>query len=98
MPACLCAAGDVEDVLSAIMAAEDDLISAHRQHIEDNMASVRDEMNLLGDLDGTGAGGWHLGSQTTGWSLHQLAQQLESTQGAWPAFGGCAGAGGCTCL
>ena len=48
---------DIEDMLGAIMAAEDDLISAHRQHIEDNMASVRDEMNLLGDLDGSAAGG-----------------------------------------
>ncbi|GAB4822903.1 hypothetical protein N2152v2_009949 [Parachlorella kessleri] len=47
---------DIEDMLGAIMAAEDDLISAHRQHIEDNMASVRDEMNLLGDLDGSAAG------------------------------------------
>lgn len=47
---------DMEDVLSAIMTAEDDLIAAHRQHIEENMASVRQEMNILGDLDGTAAG------------------------------------------
>ena len=48
---------DVEDVLGAIMAAEDDLIASHRQHIEESMAAVREEMNLLGELDGSGGAG-----------------------------------------
>ncbi|KFM22813.1 Kinesin-like protein KIF2A [Auxenochlorella protothecoides] len=43
--------------LSALMAAEDELVAAHRQHIEDSMAHVREEMALLGDLDGGGAAG-----------------------------------------
>ena len=50
-------AGEVEDVLGAVLAAEDDLIAAHRQHIEDSMAAVREEMNLLQLLDGGGEGG-----------------------------------------
>lgn len=48
-------AGD--DVLGAIMAAEDDLITAHRQHIEECMSAVREEMNLLANLDGSSGGG-----------------------------------------
>ncbi|RMZ56523.1 hypothetical protein APUTEX25_001370, partial [Auxenochlorella protothecoides] len=43
--------------LSALMAAEDELVAAHRQHIEDSMAHVREEMALLGELDGGGAAG-----------------------------------------
>ncbi|KAI3434487.1 hypothetical protein D9Q98_002563 [Chlorella vulgaris] len=45
------------ELSSSIMAAEDDLITAHRHHIEECMGSVRDEMNLLANLDGSSAGG-----------------------------------------
>lgn len=46
-----------DDLLGAIMAAEDDLITAHRQHIEECMSAVREEMNLLANLDGSSGGG-----------------------------------------
>jgi len=46
-----------DDVLGAIMAAEDDLVTAHRQHIEECMGAVREEMNLLADLDGSSGSG-----------------------------------------
>jgi len=36
---------------SALMAAEDDLVAAHRAHIEEMMNIVREEMNLLSELD-----------------------------------------------
>ncbi|PSC68800.1 kinesin-13A-like isoform X1 [Micractinium conductrix] len=45
------------DVLSTIMAAEDELITSHRQHIEECMGTVREEMNLLANLDGSSGGG-----------------------------------------
>ncbi|KAL4433699.1 hypothetical protein ABPG75_000140 [Micractinium tetrahymenae] len=54
-PAASSSSGD--DLLGAIMAAEDDLITAHRQHIEECMAAVREEMNLLANLDGSSGGG-----------------------------------------
>ncbi|KAL4450674.1 hypothetical protein ABPG77_001030 [Micractinium sp. CCAP 211/92] len=54
-PAASSSSGD--DLLGAIMAAEDDLITAHRQHIEECMSAVREEMNLLANLDGSSGGG-----------------------------------------
>lgn len=36
---------------STLMAAEDDLVAAHRAHIEEMMSIVREEMNLLSELD-----------------------------------------------
>lgn len=85
------------------MAAEDDLIAAHRQHIEDNMASVRDEMNLLSDLDSAaggeceGGGGsclarLGLGEESTGGRLGAsrmiVHSNLEGTTGACGALQG----------
>ena len=56
----LCAAAAAgDDVVGAIMVAEDDLITTHRQHIEECMATVREEMNLLANLDGSTGGGEH---------------------------------------
>jgi len=42
---------DTTTTNSALMAAEDDLVAAHRAHIEEMMRIVREEMNLLSELD-----------------------------------------------
>ncbi|KAK2079510.1 hypothetical protein QBZ16_001904 [Prototheca wickerhamii] len=48
----------LDEELSALMRAEDELVASHRQHIEDSMAHVREEMALLGELDdGSGTAG-----------------------------------------
>jgi uncharacterized coiled-coil protein SlyX len=40
-----------DPVLGPLLAAEEDLIAAHRLHIESTMATVREEMELLSQLD-----------------------------------------------
>ena len=65
----------------ALVEAEDDLIVAHRQHIEDSMACVREEMNLLGELEGsTGAGEVHQYAQALAGLLHRKATAVASLQ------------------
>ena len=65
----------------ALVEAEDDLIVAHRQHIEDSMACVREEMNLLGELEGsTGAGEVHQYAQALAELLHRKATAVASLQ------------------
>ena len=39
-----------ETLMQRILEEEEELISAHRTQIESNMALVRDEMNLLGEV------------------------------------------------
>ena len=43
-----------EELAANILEEEDELISAHRQHIEETMDVVRREMNLLAEVDQPG--------------------------------------------
>lgn len=44
-----------ETLMQRILEEEEELIAAHRTQIESNMALVRDEMNLLGEVDKQGS-------------------------------------------
>ena len=69
------------DALHALVEAEDDLIAAHRQHIEESMACVREEMNLLGELEGsTGTNEVHRYAQALAGLLHRKAAAVASLQ------------------
>eukprot|EP00887_Chlorella_sp_A99_P004075 scaffold11.g4075.t1 len=71
-------AADVEDMLNAVVAAEDDLIASHRQHIEESMAAVREEMNLLGELDGGAGAGEGAGAPRAWGDMEMYAAELSN--------------------
>jgi hypothetical protein len=73
-----------DPALDALLAAEEDLLAAHRAHIEDTMTGVREEMSLLAALDAgeaDGGGGVEV-------YVEELGAMLVQKVGGW----------GCSCF
>lgn len=89
------ASAEVQDwTVDQLLEAEDELVLAHRKHIEDSMALVRAEMGLLGEVDQPGSSiktyVEHLGQllETKASGLRELQLKVASFRHAVEKMGG----------
>lgn len=82
--------GEENGVFDVLLAAEEELIAAHRDHIEGTMTRVREEMELLAQLDSDDKDGGGMGIETYMEELNHLlvekAASIASLQQQLAAF------------